>query len=165
MTVLAVLAGIGLGIALKWLADVVMARLQHRREDQVWRRERCVGAAADLLDVCWELAEANDAVTRAAVGLDHAGRTDPEDVPRASELLALAKAEHRPLPPRANRALEVLRLYAPSPVVVLGEELWDLAMEETPDVGTVMREHTAAVQECADRFVTEVRKAVGVSGD
>ena len=164
MIALAVLAGIGLGIALKWLADVLMDRLRHQREDLVWRRERFVDSAADLLDVCWELTGANDAVTRAVVGLGNAENADPDDVPRASGLLAHARAEHQPLPPRANRALEVLRLYAPSSVVVLGEELWDLAMEEAQDVGKVMREHTEAVQECADRFVAAVRDTVGAGG-
>lgn len=151
------LIGTGLGLLLKWVADLATERLRHAREDRVWRREKYVEVAVEVLAIAWELKGANAAVVREVYSLGNAERGgNPETIRIYRERLQSAYDRHGPLPAVANRAFEMLRLYAPPNVTAEARKLLDLAHHTAPEV-TDLTGHSQAVDDQATIFADIVR--------
>ena len=158
-TFVAGLIGTAVGLGLKWLADLMTERLRHTREDRVWRRERFVEAAADLLALSNEVVSANERIAVTIYSLGNAeGRTDkdaPAVVAQYSAKLQELHGEHNLLVGPSSRAVQIIRLYGPVIVAEKAKALRTLS-NETPGV-LERRQHWEAVQALQAEFVDLVR--------
>ena len=107
-------AGIVVGFALKFGADVWTMSKQERRQDVVWRRERLTDSAAELLRTCIDATKANGWVVRCVEELTNAGRGahDESVVPAYQTRLNEAYEEARLRAEAMDRALQAVILYA-----------------------------------------------------
>jgi hypothetical protein len=124
-------AGTGVGILFKWGADMLTDRVRNARQDVVWRREKLVSAAGDLLQVATELVRASDNVGLAVS--TYVAEKGSNGAAAARDAVDQAHQVRRPLLPQTDRAYEVFALFAKDQTVALATRFVELAKQAPTD--------------------------------